>query len=458
MASILIVDDQANFRFSLSVTLKREGHRTSEAGDGRQAIRLLEQEPCDLVITDIKMPGLGGMELLKEVKRIDPKIEVIVMTAFGTVDSAVDAMRHGACDYITKPFQPEELVLVVERTLEHLGLAKRVKDLESVLGKTFHREGIVGNSPEMQQILTLVANISRSDGTVLVTGESGTGKELIARAVHANSRRREHAFITINCAALPDTLQESELFGYVKGAFTGAVKNKPGLIEEADTGTLLLDEIALASPQTQSKLLRFLQYGEFRRLGDTKERYVDVRIIGASNSDLPSLINQGRFREDLYYRLNVIPIHVPPLREHIEDVPLLAQHFLQCFAAAENREVEGLDAQAMKRLVAYHWPGNVRELENAVEYALMLTKGRTVEESALPLHVRQASATAGNGEPLTLEEMEASHIKHILEAVSWNQDKAASVLGIGRTTLWRKIKRYGIQVRKRANSRAGTSR
>ncbi|MHC4713015.1 MAG: sigma-54-dependent transcriptional regulator [Planctomycetota bacterium] len=455
MASILIVDDQPNFRFSLVVTLKREGHEVGEADDAREAIRALERKACDIVITDLRMPGMDGLALLRETKKIDSAIEVVVMTAFGSVDTAVQAMRNGACDYITKPFQPEELVLVVNRTLDRLGLRKRVRDLETIIGETFNTEGIVASSPQMRRILKLIADISMSDGTALVTGESGTGKELIARAVHANSRRKDRSFITINCAALPDTLQESELFGYAKGAFTGAMGNKRGLIEQADTGTLFLDEIALASPSTQSKLLRFLQYGEFRRLGETAERHVNVRMIAATNSKLPALIEEKRFREDLYFRLNVIPIHIPPLRERMEDVPVLANHFLSRFADNEHKGIEGFEPPTMERLLDYTWPGNVRELENAVEYAVMLTRGRFIEESALPPQLLKGGRPSDDGKPKTLEEMEAAHILRVLEATEWNQDKAAGALGIGRTTLWRKLKRYGIAVKRRANSRTG---
>jgi len=448
VASILIVDDQPNFRFSLSVTLRREGHEVMEADDGRQAVRLLEKEPADIVITDLKMPGMDGLALLREVKKIDSAAEVVVMTAFGSVDTAVEAMRYGACDYITKPFQPEELVIVVDRTLDRLGLRKRVRDLETIIGETLKAEGIVAASPPMRKILRLVADISHSDGTALITGESGTGKELVARAVHANSRRSERPFITINCAALPDTLQESELFGYARGAFTGAARNKRGLIEEADTGTLFLDEIALASPSAQSKLLRFLQYGEFRRLGETHERRVDVRLIAATNSDLQSLIGEGAFREDLYYRLNVIPIHVPPLRERVEDVQPLANHFLERFAGSEDRPVEGFEQATMELLLGYDWPGNVRELENAVEYAVMLTRGGRIAPDALPPQLR-AESVGGDGAARSLEDVEAAHIARVLESTDWNQDKAAGVLGIGRTTLWRKLKRYGIKRAKR---------
>ncbi len=454
MAAILIVDDQPNFRFSLSVTLRREGHDVSEADDGRQAVTILEHAPCDIVITDLKMPGMDGLSLLKEVKKLNGSCEVVVMTAFGSVDTAVEAMRYGACDYITKPFQPEELVIVVDRTLDRLGLRKRVKDLESVVGGAFRAEGIVAASPQMREILHLIAEISHSDGTILITGESGTGKELVARAVHANSRRKERPFITINCAALPDTLQESELFGYARGAFTGATGNKPGLIEEAESGTLLLDEIALASPSTQSKLLRFLQHGEFRRLGENRERHVDVRLIAATNSELNDLIRQGSFREDLFYRLNVIPIHVPPLRERPDDIVLLANHFLNIFCDDEARQVDGFRQDALDLLAAYDWPGNVRELENAVEYAVMLTKNGHITASALPPQVR-SNGGDGNGAPRTLDQVEAAHIVRVLESMDWNQDKAASELGIGRTTLWRKLKRYGLKPKKRASGGAG---
>jgi len=448
VASILVVDDQQNFRFSLAVTLKREGHEVGEAGSGQQAIRAVSARGFDIVVTDLRMPGMDGVALLREIKKMDPQTEVVVMTAFGSVDSAVEAMRHGAADYITKPFQPEELVLVVARALQKMGLTRRIKDLESLLGKTFSREGIVGNSRGMQEILKLVSSICHSDGMVLISGESGTGKELVARAIHANSPRKDRPFVALNCAAMPDTLQESEMFGYAKGAFTGAVRNKPGLIEEADSGTLFLDEISLASPSLQSKLLRFLQYGEFRRLGDTQERYVDVRLVAATNIDLSSAIKQGAFRQDLFYRINVIPIYVPPLRERREDIPLLAEHFLRRFAASAGKDIRSFDAPALETLNGYEWPGNVRELENAVEYAVMLAQEGTITEPLLPVHIRNNGAPVTGGGPMTLEQIEANHIMQVLESTGWNQDKAAGVLGIGRTTLWRKLKRYGIAPKK----------
>ena len=449
MASVLVVDDQQNFRFSLGVTLKREGHEVLEAANGQQAVRAIGTKQFDVVVTDLRMPGMDGLTLLQEVKKINPGIEVVVMTAFGSVDTAVEAMRHGACDYITKPFQPEELVLVIKRTLERMGLTKRIKDLEALVGDSFRREGIVGKSPVMQEILKLIASISHSDGTVLISGESGTGKELVARAIHANSPRMHRPFVTLNCAAMPDTLQESEMFGYVKGAFTGAVKTKPGLIEEADAGTLFLDEIALASNSAQSKLLRFLQYGEFRRLGDTQEKFVDVRLIAATNSDLDAAIKQGTFRQDLFYRLNVIPVHLPPLRERKEDVPLLVEHFLRKAAKAAGKSARRFDAAAIEVLMSYDWPGNIRELESAVEYACMLSQTDTVVETNLPPQIRKAAAAPLVHAAMTLDEMEAAHIRRILEASFWNQDHAATALGIGRTTLWRKIRRYKIEVKKR---------
>jgi len=397
---------------------------------------------------DLRMPGMDGMALLEEAKRIDPQTDVVVMTAFGSVDSAVEAMRHGACDYITKPFQPEELVLLVNRTLERRGLARRVRDLESLLGGSFTREGIIGQSKVMREALALMSSVSHSEGTVLISGESGTGKELVARAVHANSPRAKRPFVTLNCAALPDTLQESEMFGYAKGAFTGAVKNKPGLIENADGGTLFLDEIALASPSAQSKLLRFLQDGEFRRLGETRERYVDVRLVAATNTDLEAAIANGTFRQDLYYRVNVIPIHLPPLRDRMEDVPLLAEHFISLYGNGSSKSVTGFDRQALEVLTSYDWPGNVRELENAIEYSVMVATGSLIDEASLPPQVRRARSPS-DSTGLALEEVEARHILKVLEATGWNQERAATKLGIGRTTLWRKLKSYGISTRKR---------
>jgi DNA-binding NtrC family response regulator len=447
VASILIVDDQENFRFSLSVTLRREGHQISEAANGQAAVKTLSARPVDMVITDLRMPGMDGMSLLQEAKKINPALEVVVMTAFGSVDSAVEAMKHGAADYITKPFQPEELVLVVKRTLDRIGLARRVRDLESMLGDTLRRDEIIGQSRAIQEILDLVGSISHSEGTVLISGESGTGKELVARAIHANSPRKSRPFVTLNCAALPDTLQESEMFGYAKGAFTGAVRNKPGLIEEADGGTLFLDEIALASPSAQSKLLRFLQHGEFRRLGETQERYVDVRLVAATNSDLLEAIKTGAFRQDLYYRVNVIPVHVPPLRERREDVAILAEHFLRRFAKNAGKQIAGFDRAALDLMTAYDWPGNVRELENAVEYGVMIERGTHVGEDALPPQVRKHKEAA-EGSAVALEDVEAQHIVKVLESTGWNQDQAAVALGIGRTTLWRKLKSYGITPKK----------
>ena len=450
MAAILVVDDQQNFRFSLGVTLKREGYEVSEAASGPEAIRAIGTRPFDVVVTDLRMNGMDGITLLQEIKKIESKTEVVVMTAFGSIDTAVEAMRRGACDYITKPFQPEELILVIKRTLDRMGLARRIHDLETLVEESFRREGIVGKSAAMQEILNLIASTGHSEGTVLVSGESGTGKELVARAIHANSPRKKRSFITLNCAAMPDTLQESEMFGYAKGAFTGAVRNKPGLIEEADAGTLFLDEIALASPSTQSKLLRFLQSGEFRRLGETQERYVDVRLIAATNSDLQAAIRQGVFRQDLFYRLNVIPISVPPLRRRKEDIPLLAEHFLRRVAKSSGREISGLEPAAMETLMAYDWPGNVRELENAIEYAMMIAQGAFIPESALPPQIRMSTPLPADGAAVTLDAVEAAHILRVLESAEWNQDKAAGLLGIGRTTLWRKLKTYGIAPKKHA--------
>jgi len=448
MASILIADDQDNFRFSLSVALKRDGYEVLEASTGAQAARILASKDVDIVVTDLRMPGMDGLALLEEVRKIRPSVEMVVMTAFGSVDSAVEAMKRGACDYITKPFQPDELAAVIKRTLDRMHLARRVRDLEGILvGSNGHGE-MIGASAAIREIHDLIESISGSEGAVLITGESGTGKELVAKAIHKSSPRKDRAFVAVNCAALPDTLQESEMFGYSKGAFTGAFKNKSGLIEEANGGTLFLDEIALASPAMQSKLLRFLQSGEFRRLGETQEHHVDVRLIAATNSDLAAATRNGQFRQDLYYRINVIPIHVPALRERMEDVPLLAEHFLKRFARSSTKAVEGFDESALESLATYDWPGNVRELENAVEYAVTIAKGRILGEDALPPQVRKRRE-APQRAAMTLEDAEARHILSVLESTGWNQDHAAAVLCIGRTTLWRKLKTYGIAPKRR---------
>jgi two-component system response regulator AtoC len=449
VSSVMIVDDEKNIRFALKVTLEREGHNVDEAASGPECLEKIGMKPYDVVITDLKMDEMNGLELLKILKERAPEVQVIVITAYGTIDTAVEAMKMGAFEYIAKPFQPDEMVIVVSRALELRGLARKVQSLEAKVKERYKLEGIVGTSPEMQKVFKLVADIARSDSTVLITGESGTGKELVANAIHYNSHRADRAFVTINCAAIPEALQESELFGHRKGSFTGAIRDKKGLFQEAHEGTLFLDEVASASRSTQSKLLRFLQNGEIRRLGDTAPKFADVRLVAATNVELEKAIAQGSFREDLYYRLNVIPIHMPPLRERKEDILLLTHHFRRKYATGCGKTVDFVSPEAQRVLMEHSWPGNVRELENAVEYAVTLADGGLIDIEHLPPLVRsgaqQQHAQTRGGRSRTLSEIERDHIRNVLESCEWNQERAATQLGIGRTTLWRKLRKYNIE-------------
>lgn len=454
MADILLVDDEKSVRTTLSILLQKAGYRVEEAGNGAEAIEKFKTCFFDLVITDLKMEPIDGMDVLREVKSINPSSEVLVMTAYGTVESGVEAMRLGAYDYIQKPFEKDDFLLRVQKVLEHRQLLTEIEQLQEELKEKYRFENIVGNSKGMLEVLSLVSKVARTDSTVLITGESGTGKELIARAIHVNSRRKNRSFIIINCGAIPENLQESELFGHVRGAFTGAIRDKRGLFQEADGGTLFLDEVGETSLSTQVKLLRFLQDGEIRRVGDVEPIHVDVRLIAASNKDLSKLIEQGKFREDLYYRLNVIPIHLPPLHQRKDDIPLLVNHFIKKYAERENKNVQGVSPEAMIFLTGYHWPGNVRELENVVERAVILTNYNFILPEDLPqtirdAHSRNVELSAGTEDEKTLEELEKEYILQILEKYNWNQKLASEKLGISNTTLWRKLKSYNIEPRKR---------
>lgn len=454
MADILLVDDEKSVRTTLSILLQKAGYRVEEAGSGAEAIEKFKARFFDLVITDLKMEPVDGMDVLREVKSINPSSEVLVMTAYGTVESGVEAMKLGAYDYIQKPFEKDDFLLRVQKVLEHRQLLTEIEQLQEELKEKYRFENIVGNSKGMLEVLSLVSKVAKTDSTVLITGESGTGKELIARAIHVNSRRKNRAFITINCGAIPENLQESELFGHVRGAFTGAIRDKRGLFQEADGGTLFLDEVGETSLSTQVKLLRFLQDGEIRRVGDVDPIHVDVRLIAASNKDLSKLIEEGKFREDLYYRLNVIPIHLPPLRQRKDDIPLLINHFVKKYAERENKNVKGVSPEAMILLTGYHWPGNVRELENVVERAVILTNYNFILPEDLPQMIREAHSRNGEfssetEDEKTLEELEKQYILKILEKYSWNQKVASEKLGISTTTLWRKLKSYGIEPKKK---------
>jgi two-component system response regulator HydG len=441
--TILVADDEAGVRESVGRVLRHEGFRVVPAEDGDAALDLLRRGGVDLLLADLRMPGLDGLELLRAAKLLAPEVEVVVLSGHGTVEEAVQAMKEGAYDFLTKPPERPQLVRAVRQALEHRALVIENRSLQRRLDELVGAGGIVGQSPAIRQVLALVGQVAPTSATVLIQGESGTGKELVARALHEGSPRRGRPFIRVNCAALPETLLESELFGYERGAFTGAAARKEGRFELADGGTLLLDEVGDLSALTQAKLLRVLQEGEFERLGGTKTLKVDVRIVAATNQDLARLVAERRFREDLFYRLNVITIGIPPLRERAEDIPLLAQHFLRVHVARNHRELDGFTEAALAALRAYSWPGNVRELEHAVERAVILARGPLVDVSDLPAGVSQAEPTARVvpiplGMPL--EEVEQRLIEETLRLTKGNKELAAKFLGIASRTIYRKLK------------------
>lgn len=447
MFNILLVDDQKNMRESLSIAFKRAGYKVDSAESGEQAVKLQEDHFYDLAIVDLKMEKMDGLEVLAHVKEINPSTEVIVMTAFGTIDSAIQAMRNGAYDYVTKPFQLSEILSITERALEKKRLTDKVSTLQKENKGKYKFEGIIGNSPAMMRVLNILVELTNSESTVLITGESGTGKELVARAIHNNSRRSGKPFVVVNCGALPESLQESELFGHVVGSFTGAVKDKKGIFLEAHGGTLFLDEIGETSLATQVKLLRFLQNGEIRKVGDNKPVYLDVRIIIATNKDLEEATKNGSFRKDLFYRLNVIRIHLPPLRERKEDIPVLINHFVDLYANKLKKPPPEISGDAMDSLLNYPWPGNVRELENIIERTVTLLKGNriTTDDLALPNTLFSDDITTETGgirAALALQERKA--IIDSLRRYEGNRKQVSINLGISTTTLWRKMKEYQI--------------
>jgi two-component system response regulator HydG len=441
--TVLVADDEAGMRESVSRALRREGFTVLVAEDGAGALETLRRNRVDLVIADLRMPGLDGLELLRATKLLAPEVEVIVLTGHGTVEEAVQAMKEGAYDFLTKPFQRAQLVRTARQALERRALVLENRSLQRRLDELVGAGEIIGESAAIRQVLALVNRVAPTAATVLIQGESGTGKELVARALHDGSPRSGLPFIRVNCAALPETLLESELFGYERGAFTGAATRKQGRFELADGGTLLLDEAGDLSAATQAKLLRVLQEGEFERLGGTKTLKVDVRLVAATNQDLALLVKQRRFREDLYYRLNVIAIEIPPLRQRAEDIPLLAGHFLRVHAAKNHREIDGFTEAALGRLRAYPWPGNVRELEHAVERAVILTRSKLVDLVDLPPAVSQVEpATRVVPIPLgmPLSEVEQRLIEETLRLTKGNKELAAKLLGIASRTIYRKLK------------------
>ena len=443
--TLLVADDDPGLRESLERTLSREGYRVVLAPDGQAALERLRGGDIDLIVTDLKMPGLTGLELLRAAKAIAPDIDVILLTAFGTVEEAVKAMKDGAYDFLTKPFRREQLLKLIDKALERRDLIEKNKLLQQRLDDLLRHGAIIGSSPAFRRMMMLVEQVASSSATVLIQGDSGTGKELVARAIHERSARASKPFVAVNCAALPETLLESELFGYERGAFTGAAGRKEGRFEMADGGTLFLDEVADLSTITQPKILRVLQEGEFERLGGTRSLRVDVRLVAASNQDLAQMVREKRFREDLFYRLNVITVHVPPLRERREDIPMLAQHFVRLYAAKNNRRLDGLSDDALRRLEAYAWPGNVRELENVIERGVVLARGSQMDLADLPPEVAGATPlpegvlTVRIGTPLA--EVEQRLLDETLRVTKGNKTLTARLLGIDVRTVSRKLER-----------------
>jgi len=444
--TILVADDETGMRESVARALRREAFHVIAVEDGAAALDVLRRGGVDLLVADLRMPGLDGLELLRAVKVVAPDTGVILLSGRGTVEEAVAAMKEGAYDFLTKPFDLAPLIRIVRQALQHRALVLENRNLRRRLDELAGTGEFIGASPAMLEVLALVKQVASASTTVLISGESGTGKEVIARALHRFSPRRGKPFVSLNCAALPETLLESELFGYEKGAFTGAVGRKMGRFEMADGGTLLLDEVGDLSPAAQSKLLRVLQEGEFEPLGATRSVRVDVRVVAATNQDLAQLVKERRFREDLYYRLQVITVSLPPLRERREDIPLLAQHFLRLYAVKNQREIEGFTENALAKLVDYAWPGNVRELEHIVERGVILARARLLGLEDLPEAIAQTEpSTRVISIPLgmPLEEVEQRLIEETLRRTKGDKELAAKLLGIASRTIYRKLKERG---------------
>jgi DNA-binding NtrC family response regulator len=452
MATILIVEDEPKMRRLLELSLVEEGYTTRSASDAETGLRILRQEHVDLVLTDLRLPGMDGLEFLQAVKRSDGAMPVVLMTAFGTVSTAVEAMKSGASDYVLKPFSLEEVKQILKKELNLRSLQEENRALREALGHRYEFKNIVARSERMQEVLAVVDRVAPTNSTVLLGGESGAGKDLFARAIHQNSRRASGPFVKINCAAIPENLLESELFGYEKGAFTGATTSKPGKFELADKGTIFLDEIGDVPPAMQVKLLRVLQEREFERLGGMKTLKVDVRLVAATNRDLRAALEQGTFREDLYYRLNVVPINIPPLREHKQDIPDLVDLFLKRFAPESGKTVRGVMPAAMKILMDFHWPGNVRELENIIERAVALTAAEMIgpEDIRLdlspsrPAAVPQGAAAAFPPPGTSLEAWEDEMIREALRRSNGNKSQAARLLGLSRNALRYRLSKLGV--------------
>ncbi len=442
--TILVVDDELSIREAFSDWLKQDGFEVETAADGQEALARVKERHYDIMLVDVKMPRMDGITLLKHLKEEDPDIAVVMMTAHGAIQDAVEAMKLGANDYLLKPFELEELSLTIEKLVQMQTLAMENLILKDRVASITRFENLVGQSPPMLKLFETIVHVAQSDATVLITGETGTGKELVARTIHARSPRGYSPFIAINCGAFTEHLLESELFGHEKGAFTDAKYTKKGRLEMAHGGTLFLDEVGDISMKMQIDLLRVLETHEFTRVGGTASLASDFRVIAATNQDLLDGIRQKTFRQDLYYRLNVVHIQVPPLRERLEDIPLLTHHFLRRYATETNKKIDSIEPAALEAMRRYPWPGNVRELENAVGRAVVVGKGRQLKLTDLPFMLPVGGAAEAAN--LSLEEMERQHIARVLTAEGGNISSGAKVLGINRTTLYHKIKKYGLAV------------
>ncbi len=451
MSRVLIIDDEPLMRISVSDALKGEGYEVSEAASGREGLGLAGESGFDVVITDLRLPDIDGIEVLKALRKSSPETMVVLITAFGAVETAVEAMKYGAYDYVTKPFAMDELLIMIKRMLKLKELERENQSLKEQVEGRYNFSGLVGRSEKMNEIFEMIKVISQTDSTVLILGESGTGKEIVAGAIHRNGPRKDGPYIKVSCAAIPETLLEAELFGYDKGAFTGAVKQKKGRFELADKGTIFLDEIGELAPSIQVKLLRVLQEKEFDRLGGTGTVSADVRVICATQRDLKKEVQNGSFREDLYYRLNVVPIALPPLRERKGDIILLANHFLNYYSGLCKKQVKGFSVEAVEALIKYPFPGNVRELEHAVERAVVMGKGEEIQPWDLPEEIGNSNLNdclkafqSGQGgyENLTkaMKDFERKYIIKVLEETNGNKTLAARLLGVSRKTLWEKCK------------------
>ena len=440
--NIMVVDDEEIVRESLFHWFNRAGHRVETSASGSEALVKLEKSSFDLMFVDIKMPGMDGVELLEKVKTEFPETIVVIITAYGSIESAVRAMKLGAADYLLKPFKPNFLSLVMEKIVQQKKLASEYHYLKGRLERITHFDNIIGQSQAMLEVFDLIPEVAASDASLLLKGETGTGKELVARAIHAKSDRAHHPFIALNCGAIPDTLLESELFGHIKGAFTGAVQSRKGFLEVVSGGTLFLDEIGEISPKMQIDLLRVLEEKKITRIGSSESIHIDFRLISATRADLQSAIREGRFREDFFYRINVINIPIPPLRRRKDDIPLLVNHFLEKYSQETAKQVDRVAPAAMALLQRYDWPGNVRELENAIERAVVLAKSRSLDEDAFAFLQPPVPAPP---HPRTLQAIQTAYIKQVLHQCQGNVTQAAKILGINRVTLHKKIKRLKLK-------------